>query len=73
MCIVSDADIGAEQLSEENDITDYQWNIDNKYYTSQLLIRTIENISYELPVEGIKALIVYHDTQAVRYIIALEI
>ncbi|KAL6445043.1 hypothetical protein ACFW04_002159 [Cataglyphis niger] len=56
--------IGAEQLSEENDIMDYQWNIDNKYYTSQLLIRTIENISYELPVQGIKALIIYHDTQA---------
>lgn len=73
MCIVSDADIGAEQLSEENDIMDYQWNIDNKYYTSQLLIRTIEKISYELPVQGIKALIIYHDTQAVRYIIALEI
>lgn len=69
---MSDADIGAERLSEEDDIVDYLWNIDNKYYTSQILIRTIENISYKLSAEGINALIVYHDPQTVRYI-ALEV
>lgn len=56
--------IGAERLSEEDDIVDYLWNIDNKYYTSQILIRTIESIPYKLPVDGINALIVYHDPQA---------
>ena len=56
--------IGAERLSEEDDIVDYLWDIDNKYYTSQILVRTIESISYKIPVEGINALIVYHDPQA---------
>ncbi|XP_029174233.1 alpha- and gamma-adaptin-binding protein p34-like [Nylanderia fulva] len=56
--------IGAEHLSEENDIVDYLWNIDNKYYTSQILVRTTESKSCKLPMEGINALIVYHDPQA---------
>ncbi|EFN66220.1 Alpha- and gamma-adaptin-binding protein p34 [Camponotus floridanus] len=55
--------IGAERLSEKDDTVDYLWNIDNKYYTSQILIHTTENISYKLSVEGINALIVYHDPQ----------
>lgn len=71
--MLSDADIGAERLSEEDDIVDYLWDIDNKYYTSQILVRTIESISYKIPVEGINALIVYHDPQAVRDIIALVV
>ncbi|XP_072755183.1 alpha- and gamma-adaptin-binding protein p34 [Anoplolepis gracilipes] len=55
--------IGAERLSEKDDIVDYLWNIDNKYYTSQILICTIESISNKLPTEGINALILYHDPQ----------
>lgn len=71
--LLSDTDIGAEHLSEEDNIVDYLWNIDNKYYTSQILVRTIESKSCKFPVEGINALIVYHDPQAVRYIIALVV
>ncbi|KAL6255706.1 hypothetical protein P5V15_012950 [Pogonomyrmex californicus] len=56
--------IGAEHLSEEDEIVDYLWNIDNKYYTSQVLVHTVENLSHKLTVEGINALIVYHDPQA---------
>ncbi|KYN17908.1 PREDICTED: alpha- and gamma-adaptin-binding protein p34-like [Trachymyrmex cornetzi] len=56
--------IGAERLSEEDKIVDYLWNIDNKYYTSQILVRAVENLSHKLPVEEVDALIVYHDPQA---------
>ncbi|KAL0130414.1 hypothetical protein PUN28_002236 [Cardiocondyla obscurior] len=56
--------MGAERLSEKDKIVDYMWNIDNKYYTSQVLIHALESLSYKLPVEGINALVVYHDPQA---------
>lgn len=56
--------IGAERLSEEDDIVDYLWDIDNKYYTSQILVRTVESKSCKFPMEEINALIVYHDPQA---------
>ncbi|XP_012216547.1 alpha- and gamma-adaptin-binding protein p34-like [Linepithema humile] len=56
--------IGAERLSEEGDIVNYLWNIDNKYYTSQVLICITESISQKFLVEGINALIIYHDPQA---------
>jgi len=68
---VFDAGIGAERLSEEDKIVDYLWNIDNKYYTSQILVRTIENLVQKLPAEGVDALIVYHDPQAVRHIMGI--
>lgn len=70
---ISYIDIGAERLSEEGDVVNYLWNINNKYYTSQVLICTMESISQKLLGEGINALIIYHDPQAVRHIIALEI
>lgn len=56
--------IGAKRLSEQDDIVDYLWNIDNKYYTSQVLVRVVDNVSFTFPVEGVSALIVYHDPQA---------
>lgn len=56
--------IGAERLSEEDMTVDYLWNIDNKYYTSQVLVHAVENLSHKLSVEGVDALIVYHDPQA---------
>lgn len=55
--------IGAERLSEEDKIVDFLWNIDNKYYTSQVLVHAVENLSIKLPAEGINALVVYHDPQ----------
>lgn len=64
-------DIGAERLSEEDMTVDYLWNIDNKYYTSQVLVHAVENLSHKLSVEGVDALIVYHDPQAVRDIIGI--
>lgn len=63
--------IGAEHLSEEDKIVDYLWNIDNKYYTSQILVRSVENLFQKLPAEGVDALIVYHDPQAVRHIMGI--
>jgi len=65
------AGIGAERLSEEDKIVDYLWNIDNKYYTSQVLVRAVENLSHKLPAEGVDALIIYHDPQAVRDIMGI--
>jgi len=65
------AGIGAERLSEEDKIVDYLWNIDNKYYTSQVLVRAVENLSHKLPTEGVDALIIYHDPQAVRDIMGI--
>ncbi|XP_014470478.1 PREDICTED: alpha- and gamma-adaptin-binding protein p34-like [Dinoponera quadriceps] len=57
--------IGAERLSERDDTVDYLWNIDNKYYTSQVLVCIIGKLSTKLPpMEGVTALIVYHDPQA---------
>lgn len=64
---VADVDIGAVRLSEQDDIVDYLWNIDNKYYTSQVLVRTIEKLSVKLSMEETVAFIVYHDPQTVRY------
>ncbi|XP_012528710.1 alpha- and gamma-adaptin-binding protein p34 [Monomorium pharaonis] len=56
--------IGAERLSEEDEIVNYLWNIDNKYYTSQVLVCAVENLSLTVPVEEVDALIIYHDPQA---------
>ncbi|EFN75430.1 alpha- and gamma-adaptin-binding protein p34 [Harpegnathos saltator] len=56
--------IGAERLSEQNDTMDYLWNIDNKYYTSQISVCTIENLTVKPSMEGVIALILYHDPQA---------
>lgn len=69
--MLSDVDIGAERLSEQGDTVDYLWTIDNKYYTSQILVHTIEKLSVKLSMEGVIALIVYHDPQAVRHKLAL--
>jgi len=71
MLCICNTGIGAERLSEEDKIVDYLWNIDNKYYTSQILVRAVENLSHKLPVEEVDALIVYHDPQAVRDIMGI--
>ncbi|KAH0945839.1 hypothetical protein HN011_011509 [Eciton burchellii] len=55
--------IGAKHSSQKDNFVDYLWDIDNKYYTSQILIRTIERMPSKLPVEGISALIIYYDPQ----------
>lgn len=65
---MSNIEIGGVRLSEQNDTVDYLWNIDNKYYTSQVMLCTMENIPVSLPMEGVDALIMYHDPQAVRHI-----
>ncbi|XP_015172772.1 PREDICTED: alpha- and gamma-adaptin-binding protein p34-like [Polistes dominula] len=59
--------IGKEQISRhshEDDIDYYLWNINNKYYTSQILLCATENPHINIPTEGIQALILYHDPQA---------
>ncbi|XP_011878128.1 PREDICTED: alpha- and gamma-adaptin-binding protein p34-like isoform X2 [Vollenhovia emeryi] len=56
--------IRAEYLSEEDKIADYLWNIDNKYYTSQVLVRAAESLAHKLTEDEVEALIVHHDPQA---------
>lgn len=63
---MSNIDIGGEQLSEEDNVVNYMWDIDNKYYVAQVLICATESITCKLPVEEVNALIFYHDPQAVR-------
>ncbi|RLU15065.1 hypothetical protein DMN91_012952 [Ooceraea biroi] len=55
--------IGAKRSPQTDSVVvDYLWDIDNKYYTSQVLIRTVDLcVPNNLPVEGVNALIVYHD------------
>ncbi|XP_035725095.1 alpha- and gamma-adaptin-binding protein p34-like isoform X1 [Vespa mandarinia] len=56
--------IGGKNISNEDDIEYYLWDIDNKYYTSQILLCATENPCINIPTEGIEALLVHHDPLA---------
>lgn len=71
MCFFG-VDMGAERQSAQDDTVDYVWNIDNKYYTSQVTVRATEKLPVKFPTEGVAAFIVYHDPQAVRETSTIE-
>ncbi|KAK1119759.1 hypothetical protein K0M31_013175 [Melipona bicolor] len=56
--------IGGEKLSNQDHFEYHLWNIQNKYYKTQVLICVTENPSQDIPVDDIEALIVHHDPQA---------
>ncbi|XP_031827357.1 alpha- and gamma-adaptin-binding protein p34 [Nomia melanderi] len=56
--------IGGEKLSNQDYFEYYLWNIQNKYYKTQVLICVTENPSPDISIDGIEALIVHHDPQA---------
>lgn len=56
--------IGGTNISSQDHIEYYLWDINNKYYTSQVLLCATENSATNIPTEGIEALLVYHDPQA---------
>ncbi|KAF3423600.1 hypothetical protein E2986_03950 [Frieseomelitta varia] len=57
--------IGGEKLSNQDHFEYHLWNIQNKYYKTQVLICVTENPSQDIPVDDIEALIVHHDPQAI--------
>lgn len=61
--------IGAERLSNQDYFEYYLWNIQNKYYKTQVLVCVTENPSPDISINGVEALIVHHNTQAVRFFI----
>lgn len=56
--------IGGRNVSTQDDIEYYLWDINNKYYTSQVLLCATENPNINIPTEGVEALLVHHDPQA---------
>lgn len=50
-------------MSDQDDVKYYLWHIDNKYYTSQVLLCTTENPRADVSIEGAQALIIHHDPQ----------
>jgi hypothetical protein len=56
--------MGAKYLSQQAGIENYLLNIDNKYYTAQILLCTTENLSINL--SNFEALIFYYDLETVR-------
>ncbi|XP_076162936.1 alpha- and gamma-adaptin-binding protein p34 [Ptiloglossa arizonensis] len=56
--------IGAERLSNQDYFEYYLWNIQNKYYKTQVLVCVTENPSPDISINGVEALIVHHNTQA---------
>ncbi|KOC60894.1 Alpha- and gamma-adaptin-binding protein p34 [Habropoda laboriosa] len=56
--------IGAEKLSNQDQFEYHLWNIQNKYYKTQVLICVTENPSPDISIDGVEALIVHHDPQA---------
>lgn len=56
--------MGAERLSNQDDLEYYLWDIQNKYYKTQVLLCVAETPSVNITIEGVEALIVYHDPQA---------
>ena len=64
--------IGAERLSNQdyfqrstdNNLEYYLWKIQNKYYSTHVLVCITENPSPDIVVDGIEALILHHDPQA---------
>ena len=58
--------MGAELLSEQEGVEYHLWNIDNKYYSAQVLLCSTQNPPSNMSYEGVEALIVYHEPQDVR-------
>ncbi|KAK2579696.1 hypothetical protein KPH14_011043 [Odynerus spinipes] len=56
--------IGGKNISNQDDIEYYLWDINNKYYTSQVLLCATENPDINISTEGVEALLVHHDPQA---------
>ncbi|XP_017762146.1 PREDICTED: alpha- and gamma-adaptin-binding protein p34-like [Eufriesea mexicana] len=56
--------IGGVKLSNQDHFEYHLWNIQNKYYKTQVLICSTENFSQDISVDGVEALIVHHDPQA---------
>ncbi|XP_043470497.1 alpha- and gamma-adaptin-binding protein p34-like [Leptopilina heterotoma] len=64
--------IGAEPLSKEDGMEYYLWNIDNKYYTAQVLISSTQNSLTNILFDGVEALIVYHEPNEEQTLCYLE-
>lgn len=58
------ANMGGQKLSEQDALEYYAWNIQNKYYTTQVLLCVTETPGIDIAIEGVEALIVHHDPQA---------
>ena len=58
--------MGAESLSEQGGMEYYLWNIDNKYYTAQVVVCATQNPPTNISYEGVEALIVHHEPESVR-------
>ncbi|XP_033230455.1 alpha- and gamma-adaptin-binding protein p34-like [Belonocnema kinseyi] len=56
--------MGAESISEQGGLEYYLWNIDNKYYTAQVLLCATQNLPSNISYEGVEALIVHHEPQS---------
>ncbi|XP_003489553.1 alpha- and gamma-adaptin-binding protein p34 isoform X1 [Bombus impatiens] len=56
--------IGGEKLSNQDHFEYHLWDIQNKYYKTQVLICVIENPSEDISIDNVEALIVYHNPQA---------
>ena len=56
--------MGAKYLSQEAEIEHHLLDIDNKYYTAQILLCTTTNLS--LDPSNFEALIFHYDLQTVR-------
>lgn len=61
-------DIGGEKLSNQDHFEYHLWDIQNKYYKTQVLICVTENPPEDISIDDIEALIVHHNPQAVRYL-----
>ncbi|XP_076753629.1 alpha- and gamma-adaptin-binding protein p34 isoform X1 [Xylocopa sonorina] len=58
------SNIGGEKLSNQDHFEYHLWNIQNKYYKTQILICVTEIPTPDIPIDNVEALIVYHDPQA---------
>ncbi|XP_033359429.1 uncharacterized protein LOC117238539 isoform X2 [Bombus vosnesenskii] len=58
------AHIGGEKLSNQDHFEYHLWDIQNKYYKTQVLICVIENPSEDISIDNVEALIVHHNPQA---------
>ncbi|XP_043604490.1 alpha- and gamma-adaptin-binding protein p34-like isoform X2 [Bombus pyrosoma] len=58
------ANIGGEKLSNQDHFEYHLWDIQNKYYKTQVLICVTENPSEDISIDGVEALIVHHNPQA---------
>ncbi|XP_048270008.1 uncharacterized protein LOC126926557 isoform X2 [Bombus affinis] len=58
------ANIGGEKLSNQDHFEYHLWDIQNKYYKTQVLICVTENPSEDISIDDVEALIVHHNPQA---------